>query len=411
VSPGPAVRFNVGARTDVGRVREGNEDGYMVHEPLFAVADGMGGHQGGEVASRLALETLEPVAQGGDSEPTSRLAEVVREANRELLHAASQDPQLAGMGTTLTAFITRGDEIHLAHVGDSRAYLLREGELRQLTEDHTVVQRLVDEGRISPEEAEIHPQRSILTRALGVDDDVRVDEAMIEVRPGDRILLCSDGLTGMVPEEDMRRILSEHRDPQEAADALVDAANEAGGQDNITAVVVDVEDSDASAAEDRATSTRRMDRPPPDPDRGNASRAGVRPARRPGPEVWEATERRPRWRIALWLVVPLLLVGGALYGANWWIDQQWFVGVQNDRITLYRGIPARPLGLDLATAVKETAVVASEVQRFPEYAEVDQGITADSEEHGLTIIDEMRGAVRDAEREERQAGTNEPGAG
>ena len=246
------MRLRVGARTDVGRVREGNEDSYMVHEPLFAVADGMGGHQGGEVASNLALEVLQPIAQepppDGDSAP--RLAQVVREANQVVLERASGDPSLSGMGTTLTAVLAgTGRRIHLAHVGDSRAYLLRDGEMTQLTRDQTVVQRLVDEGRITPEEAEIHPQRSILTNALGVDREIEVEEASYELKAGDRLLLCSDGLSGMVPEDDIRRILLDVEDPQAACDALVDEANEAGGQDNITAVVLDVVEDEGAAAE------------------------------------------------------------------------------------------------------------------------------------------------------------------
>ncbi|MGH2546761.1 MAG: Stp1/IreP family PP2C-type Ser/Thr phosphatase, partial [Actinomycetota bacterium] len=228
------MRFVVGARTDVGRVREGNEDSYMVREPLFAVADGMGGHQGGEVASKLALDTLREATDG------AALAQAVQDANRAVFEQAGRDPELAGMGTTLTAFLADGDTLRLAHVGDSRAYLLRDGVLQRITTDHTVVEGLVEKGELTAQEATIHPQRSILTRAIGVDGEVQVDQASIQARPGDRLLLCSDGLTGMVDEADIQRILEENVDPQAAAEALVDAANEAGGQDNITAVVVDV---------------------------------------------------------------------------------------------------------------------------------------------------------------------------
>ena len=229
------MNVSVGAATDIGQVREGNEDSYLVVEPLYAVADGMGGHRGGEVASSLALETV----QGMFERREGSLAEQVAEANRAVFDRSQNDRKVSGMGTTLTAAQVDGNRVHLVHVGDSRAYLLRGGELTQVTEDHTLVHRMVMEGEISEEEAETHPHRSILTRALGVDQNIQVDEGDLEVAPGDRLLLCTDGLTGMVPEGQIREILLESLDPQEAVDKLVKVANRAGGIDNITALILD----------------------------------------------------------------------------------------------------------------------------------------------------------------------------
>jgi PPM family protein phosphatase len=370
------VRLRVGARTDVGRVREGNEDGFVAAEPLFAVADGMGGHQGGEVASKVALETLQKAADG-----TADLAEVVQEANRAVFTRASQDPALLGMGTTLTAVLVEEHRLHLAHVGDSRMYLARDGRLERITRDHTVVEEMVEQGRLTPEEAAIHPQRSIVTRALGVEEDIQVDELDLDVRPGDRVLLCSDGLTGMVDEGEILRLLTEHRDAQAATDALVDAANRAGGQDNITAVILDVVGDDTGTAPQAAV-TETVGRP-----RGR-----------------EPSGRRRRWgRAVASVAVVLILVGGALFVLKrFWVDRQWYVGESSGRVALYQGIPAAPLGVELSTVVEESELPAEEVTAFPEYADLASGITAESEADARAILDQMRTDVNEARREARE---------
>jgi PPM family protein phosphatase len=412
----------------VGRVREGNEDSYMVREPLFAVADGMGGHQGGEVASNLALASMESIAQepppDGDSAP--RLAEVVREANRVVLQRANSDPSLSGMGTTLTAVLAgSGGRVHLAHVGDSRAYLLRDGEMSQLTRDQTVVQRLVDEGRISPEEAEIHPQRSILTNALGVDRDIEVDEASYELGVGDRLLLCSDGLSGMVPEVDIQRILVENEDPQAACDALVEAANQAGGQDNITALILDAVEDKQVAAEPavgappaappgEAPTSAAETQPPSQPAATPAAEPAVpvgEPAREAGPYEFEAgrTGRGGRGgRLLLWILIPLLLIAGGLFAVKrLFIDNQWFVGVSEEgNVALFRGVPAEPLGFELFTLESETDLQASQVSQLrPEWSNLEDGITEESQEGAQAIIEEMRAAVEQQQRPEGGQGT------
>jgi serine/threonine protein phosphatase PrpC len=366
----------------------------MVHDPLFAVADGMGGHQGGEVASKLALELLRRAADGG-----SDLAEVVREANRAVFSKASEDPGLTGMGTTLTAVVLQGDRLRLAHVGDSRMYRVRDGSMERITRDHTVVENLVEKGQLTPREAHIHPQRSILTRALGVEEDVQVDEAEVDIEPGDRLLLCSDGLTGMVDEDDILAILTRNDDPQAASDALVDAANEAGGQDNITAVVLDVDG--PGEVDLRAAPTDTANRPPAMSE--PAVPAAPEVTRGEKPMVGPPPRSRRRWvRSLVWPVVVVVIVGGGLFAVKrYWVDQQWFVGESNGAVALYRGIPAAPLGFELFELFETTDLPATEVTGFPEYRELEQGITAESEQDARDIVAQM---LRDVNEARRQAG-------
>ena len=380
------MKLRVGARTDVGRVREGNEDSFTAEDPLFAVADGMGGHQGGEVASSTAVEILAT----GDAP----LEELVRKANDEVFRRAAKDPALAGMGTTLTALRHEGSVLRLAHVGDSRAYLLRDGTIQRLTKDHTVVERLVDEGRLTADEADIHPQRSILTRALGVDEALQVDQGAIEPRTGDRLLLCSDGLTGMVREDAITRILSDQADPQEAANALVEAANQAGGQDNITAVVIDVLDGEGEAPSEAPSQA--------------PSEEGTRPRSAARPAVARAAPARGVRPWMLWLVALIVVIGGALWAVKvLWVDKQFFVGEANGVVAIYRGIPAAPLGIEMSSPIKEfPGLSAQEVSAFPEYRTLPDGITAESEGDAHSIVEQMRAVVeaaQPAEPEEMEA--------
>jgi serine/threonine protein phosphatase PrpC len=237
------MRLSSFAGTDVGRTRSGNEDSYFCGRTVFAVADGLGGHQGGEVASAAAVEPLAALDGRGFGDAAAAaeaLAGAIREANAAILERAAGDPGLWGMGTTLTAAALAGaGQLQLAHVGDSRAYLLRDGSLEQLTVDHTVVGELVRRGRLTPEQAAIHPERSILTRAVGLDPTVPVDlPDPLELRAGDRVLLCSDGLTEAVGDPDIATILATAADGAAACRSLIDAANAAGGPDNITVVLL-----------------------------------------------------------------------------------------------------------------------------------------------------------------------------
>ncbi|HZQ16627.1 MAG TPA: Stp1/IreP family PP2C-type Ser/Thr phosphatase [Gaiellaceae bacterium] len=240
--------------TDTGRRRRHNEDAYVCAPPLFAIADGMGGAQAGEIASGLAAAALtESRGNGGGGE--RRVVDLIQEANRRVHHRASTDASTSGMGTTMTVALVEPDgRVWFGHVGDSRAYLLREGRLEQLTDDHTLVAELVRRGELSPSDAEIHPQRSVITRALGTDPDVDVDTFAVEGRAGDVFLLCSDGLSSMVSGDAIEQMLEGNRgDLRTAGKALIHAANRGGGEDNITAVLFELADGDAAPEPDERT--------------------------------------------------------------------------------------------------------------------------------------------------------------
>jgi PPM family protein phosphatase len=380
------MRVAVGAKSDVGRVREGNEDSYLVDEPIFVVADGMGGHLAGDVASSTAVEVIESSSKSADAGNPDSLAVLLRDANKAIYEKAREDDRLRGMGTTCTLLMIRDTKGHVAHVGDSRAYLLRDGELSQLTEDHSLVGRMVKEGRLSAEEAESHPQRSIITRALGVDSDVEVDLLSLDLREQDRILLCSDGLTSMVANERIREILERTSDPQRAANELVALANDAGGEDNITVVLVDISSSSAPPPPVTEEASR------PEPKVGTGDGAGPRTAPEGdtvigmesaaaaradtptpvGAEVIEgesdAPKRRPWGRRVIVPVVVLALLVGAGYAAlQYVLDNSFFVAVNdNDLVTIYRGLPDPDefLGLSLNEVEEETSLEVSELPAF-----------------------------------------------
>ena len=389
------MRLAFGSRTDIGRSRKRNEDSVLVQEPLFAVADGMGGHRGGNVASAMTVETLAqaPVATGG----TAAVIDAIREANREVLQRGDAEAELRGMGTTVTAlFVEPGAERgHIAHVGDSRAYLLRGGAFQQLTEDHTVVQELVRQGRLSPQDAERHPQRSIITRALGVDDDVDIDELTLELHELDRFLLCSDGLTLMLSEDGIALVLGTTPDPQDAADRLVALANEAGGDDNITVVVVDVQaDPPGTAAEDATavpapaedlTRTASMEPIALDaaPATGGTDPEGAVPAPR---------RARRKGRIVAVLLIALLVAGvvGGYLGVRAFLDGQWYVGASGGHVAVYQGIPASVLGVHMARVTRVTPLSAPEAAKLVGWHALPDGITAQSRSDADQIVERIR---------------------
>jgi serine/threonine protein phosphatase PrpC len=237
------VDLSSAAGTHVGLIRPQNEDTYHCSHPLYVVADGLGGHAAGEVASALVVDRLREIefAQDASAEQAQQeLAEAVRDANRRIHRSATEDPEHAGMGTTVTAAVAVGDKLCFAHVGDSRGYLFRDGVLERITEDHTPVQRAVRAGVISAEEAVRHPSRHVLAQAVGLDVDVDVDTPSVELRSGDRILMCTDGLTDPVPDPDLGRLLGGFDSPQAAVDGLIKAALNGGGPDNVTLIVLDV---------------------------------------------------------------------------------------------------------------------------------------------------------------------------
>ena len=349
-------------RTDVGRQRSANEDSLVVSPPLFAVADGMGGAKAGEVASAVAVEAVEGWRES--PEPVeAQLAGIVRDANRRIYDLAVADESRRGMGTTLTLAKVHGDEVSLAHVGDSRAYRLRDSELTQLTRDHSLVAELERSGQITPEAAEHHPQRSIITRALGPEPDVEVDTYTLAGREGDVFLICSDGLTSMISDEEVTSILRSSASLDEAADALVRAANQSGGKDNITVILFRLGEGEPGAEPTTAEplpgdeDTIAGGLTAEDLQAASVSQPSIAPdatvihrrAEPPAPSAPPRRRRRRRGRAVLRVVLGLLLVAAVLGGLYALSRQVYFVGT-NDAglVTVYQGIPYElPFGINL----------------------------------------------------------------
>jgi len=342
-------------RTDTGRQRNANEDSYFTKAPLFVVADGMGGAQAGEVASKAAVESFPrelPAAA-----PERVLEETIEGANRTIHELARKDPGLAGMGTTTTAAIVdlEGESVAIGHVGDSRAYRLRGGRFEQLTRDHSLVEEMRRKGQITDAQAEDHPQRSIITRALGPEPEVQVDVQTVPAQDGDVFLICSDGLTTMLDDEQISRVLARATSLSAAVRALVDEANRAGGRDNITVVAFRLEDTAAPAAGN----------PRGGPDEGatligaSAEEAGLSAtevrrraaadAARRRREEQAAQPARGRLRTALKVFAALLVIAALAFGAWYGNRQIWFLGTDGSgRVALYRGAPYElPFGVDL----------------------------------------------------------------
>jgi PPM family protein phosphatase len=376
-------------RTDTGRQRRDNEDNAFARAPVFVVADGMGGAQAGEVASKIATETFEQGLPDSGS-PEERLAERVREANHQIHELSRSDRERAGMGTTLTAAYVDDTSVAIAHVGDSRAYLFRDGTLERLTQDHSLVEELVRQGKLTPEQAAGHPQRSIITRALGPEANVEVDTWTYPVRAGDILLLCSDGLTTMISEDRVAEILGAAGSLDGTADALIDAANEAGGRDNITVVLFRIEEVGEDGQADQPTmigvpapaATEELDDAGPDAEQDDARGAAgsahtatatvapPKPRQRlqpipPKPPTAAPTgdkrhvTRGVKFVAALIaILVVLFLIGGGGYLAT---RQLYFVGTnQQGIVTIYRGLPyTLPAGIRLYETFYTSGVPAS----------------------------------------------------
>jgi serine/threonine protein phosphatase PrpC len=376
------MRVVVGVATDIGRVRERNEDSYLVEPPLYAVADGMGGARGGAVASSLALDKMEELFRGGKGP----LGELIRSANRAVFERSISDRNVSGMGTTLTAATVDDLGAHLGHVGDSRAYLLRAGSLRQLTEDHTLVNRMVKAGELTPQEAGTHPHRNVLTRSVGTEPEVEVDEEDVPLIDGDRLLICSDGLTGMVTEPQIQAILEATPNPQDAADRLVKTANRAGGIDNITVVILDIHEGDEGGPDvDRrkgAGASRSAD--PEERSREAASTAIVGAQRRRRPSA----ANFKKWAVRAGVVVLAALA--VFFALRIYLDRQWYVGEADGHVAVYQGIPARFGGLRFSHVEVETDIPASEVAQLPQYPALSDGITANDRTEAERIVEQIR---------------------
>jgi serine/threonine protein phosphatase PrpC len=388
-------------RTDTGRQRSANEDAYFARAPVFAVADGMGGAQAGEVASRLAAEAFEAGNSDGES-PETYLRRVVEQANSRIHAIAERDSSRSGMGTTLTAALVEGEEVSLAHVGDSRAYIYREGKLRRLTSDHSLVEELRRQGRLTEQQAEEHPQRSIITRALGPEPEVEIDTMTYPARPGDVFLLCSDGLTTMIPEERIEQVLDAAPDLDAAVSRLVREANEAGGRDNITVVAFRLEEVGAAAEVEGATligPSAGEEGLTAEAVRAEAARTAERrapSAERPRGPAAPPPRRERAWprRLAkalVALVVLAALVAGAIYG----LRQVYFIGSDEaGRIALYRGLPYDlPFGIELYSEQYSSPVQAAALPTDRRESVID---------HELRSEDDARSLIEDLERAARE---------
>jgi serine/threonine protein phosphatase PrpC len=411
-----APKVTAFGRSDVGRVRVGNEDALLITGNVFAVADGMGGHRAGEVASAAALEPLALLAGRTFPDGTAAIEALTAAAvaaNAAVARRSNEDPDLEGMGTTLTALLLEGTTAHLVHVGDSRAYLLRDGVLVQLTDDHTLVQALIDQGRITREQAGTHPHRSVITRAIGVANEVEIDARSLPLQPDDVLLLCSDGLTGVVEDERITDLLTDGS-LEATVDALIGAANEAGGPDNVTVLLVRVDGESSGAApaaeDDTATGVplngtrtiriRTDDAPDGTADwaarysalgsqgtPGPSFRRGTRPSS-PGANGGGGSESaRPRLlgnrfdrlvaRVVV-AVVALAVTGGVLgLGARLILDRAYLVGVHADEIVIYRGFDVQFGPIDLRRVHERPGLLLDEIPIYLHQVYLDGRPAAD----------------------------------
>jgi PPM family protein phosphatase len=423
-----ALRYAV--RSDVGLLREGNEDSAYASPRLLAVADGMGGHAAGEVASAVAISAL---AHLDDDVPGTDLADelgrAVREANRTLHDMVVANPALDGMGTTLTAMLWSPPKVALCHIGDSRAYLLRDGELYQITHDHTLVQRLQDEGRISPDEAANHPQRSLILRALDGRSEADPDVSLREAKLGDRYLLCSDGLSGVVSAETLHRTLSTVTEPDQAVIQLIDLANRGGGPDNITCIVADVVDGAkarraptevpvlaGAASNGRGVPQQPMARPDTPAGRANALTHNTAPQPiigggldtmesangHPGiPAVADVVDEssaslraRRRWPIVTAVLILLFaVVAGGGFAAWRYAQSQYYVASSGGKVAIFRGVNQKVAGMSMSSVYQLTDIPLSavpEVDRVRIAATIPATSLADARGIIATVGNEVR---------------------
>lgn len=416
-----ALALRYAARSDVGLVRPGNEDSGYAGPHVLVVADGMGGHAAGELASAAAVATFAAMDEPTDTAETMlpALAGAVRDAGATIGRVITDEPDLTGMGTTVTAMVWDGAGIAMAHVGDSRAYRLRDGVLQQLTHDHTYVQTLVDAGRITPEEALTHPRRSLIMRAIDGMTPVEPDLSVEEVLPGDRLLLCSDGLSGVVHDDDLARLLA-GGDPTGTVGRLVEAALERGAPDNVTVVVADVvevpdEELGAEQAaggdpvvvgaageprvrarlprvqfpEDAQPDPDRPDPPPPVEGPPTSPQPAVDAPAPPRMRVLAPVRSRPWLRVLAWVGLVGLVIALVAMLLLTWLRAQWYVGAADGSVVVYQGVPGALLGVPLQQ-VERTSDVS--VASLPVFAQelVGKGIPASDKADASRIIDELR---------------------
>ncbi|MFF8962167.1 PP2C family protein-serine/threonine phosphatase [Streptomyces globisporus] len=441
-----SLRFAAGSHK--GMIREGNEDSGYAGPRLLAIADGMGGQAAGEVASSEVISTLVPLDDDvPGSDLLTSLGSAVQQANDQLRVMVEEDPQLEGMGTTLTALLWTGQRLGLVHVGDSRAYLLRDGVLTQITQDHTWVQRLVDEGRITEEEATTHPQRSLLMRALGSGDHVEPDLSIREVRAGDRYLICSDGLSGVVSHQTMEETLASYQGPQETIQELIQLALRGGGPDNITCIVADVLDvdnndtlagqlndtpvvvgavaenqaqlGDGGAMQTPAGRAAGLGRPVPPPSGGFGPPGSGDPGYGGMPDgsydsYTDDDFVKPRggrkWlKRSVYIVLALAVIGGGLYGGYRWTQTQYFVGAKDENVALFQGISQDLAWVSLSKVEKNHPEI--ELKYLPPYqrkqveSTIAEGNITDAREKIAELAAQASACKKDAQRRAAEAET------
>ncbi|MBN9215132.1 MAG: protein phosphatase [Microbacterium sp. SCN 70-200] len=397
------------AISHTGKVRSNNQDSGYSGSNLFVVADGMGGHAGGDVASSLAVHRLQeldhPFATTGDAE--QELQEAITSTATLLIDTVAERPELAGMGTTVSALAMVDDYAVIAHIGDSRIYLYRDDALTQITTDHTFVQRLVDSGRITPEEARYHPRRSVLMRVLGdMDPDPDVDTFIMPTQPGDRWLLCSDGLSGVVDDAHTAKVLGQHLPPGRTADLLLKQALDAGAPDNVTVVIVDVGGnhpmfSGTPTIVGSASNPQGVEVPAARPGRTSWLHPGRQAANEPThfepaaeflEELIEEDRRRARRRRVWWivgLVVILAALTASAIGAYSWTQSRYFVGSDDDTVVIYRGIQQDIGPISLSSVHEDTGILLSDLPFYQRLA-VQQTISARSLADAEAIVETMR---------------------
>jgi protein phosphatase len=381
------------ARSDRGLVRQNNQDAVYAGPRLLALADGMGGHAAGEVASSLVISAFAPLDEDDPGDDLlAELRHATVEGNAAITRHVADAPDLDGMGTTLTAILFAGSRLGLVHIGDSRAYQLREGAFTQITKDDTFVQSLIDEGRITEEEAHTHPQRSLLLRAI-TGQDVDPSLTIREARAGDRYLLCSDGLSGVVSDETLADTLQAYRDPRECADRMIELALRGGGPDNITCIVADVVD--IEFGEDApiiggSVGDGSEDGPRPD---SAAARASATTLTRVAPQrVVAATKapaaRRSRVKIVMGVVTVLAVLIGGVVLARMWVLQQYYVGVDAQLVSIFQGVHGEVLGIPLQRVAERTDITLDDLP------ETDRSAVRD----GIRALDGLPGARGVVER-------------
>jgi PPM family protein phosphatase len=396
------------AVSHIGKIRASNQDSGSVGNHLFVVADGMGGHAGGDVASALAIRHLVHLDRPYTSveEAREELYRGILDAGKELTRAVADHPELTGMGTTLSGMVRIGDKVVVAHIGDSRIYLLRDGVLEQITADHTFVQRLVDSGRITPEEAAVHPRRSVLMRVLGdVDVDPEIDTHVLDTQPGDRWLLCSDGLSGYVAEREIAEILLTTHDPEEACDKLVQASLAEGAPDNVTAVIVHIADSDVSPPREphvvgsaagpityQVTPVTKAPRLPAlllHPLRAvDAADEHFEPEEGYLEELIEEDRRRATRRKITWSLGVLIVLGALTWGAiasYQWTQTRYFVGEVDGQVVIFQGVQQNIGPISLSTPFEPTGIPLEELPLFIQES-VQETLPASSLDEARDIV-------------------------